>query len=380
MNQKILFLLFFIISGVSFAQPDQRPFLEKSSFPKKKKQKFYFKIQNENIFKNNEYSNLIEPGFTIFGSQLNTSLKYFPTSNTLIEGGIHLLYYYGTDKLNRVLPLFRFQYSPFRGLQIVFGNLFGSLNHGFIEPLFRFENIIEQPPETGLQFLYQTDRIRTDLYLNWQNYLLRNSYSEQEQFTMGFSGNFKLLKPKHKLQVEIPVQFLSTHKGGQIDTLDLPVVTLMNLVAGTRVSYHFTGFFKEVGATVYFPFYRDLSHEKNQSFNQGNGFYPGIYTKSKIINLYFFYWKANDFIAPLGEPLFSSVSTIDDQVVFPERKVLSFKIDLHHKIANGIYIGGRFESYYDILGDTNIEKTPHNDFSYGVYINFNRDFFLNKVK
>ncbi len=380
MNKRILFFLFFTISGALSAQSEQGPFEEKNSFTPKNKQKFFFKVQNQNIFKNNEYFNLIEPGYTLFGSQANFTLKYYPTSNTFIEGGIHLLYYYGREKLDRVLPIFRFQYTPVKGLQIIFGNIYGGMNHKYSEPLYRFERVIENPPEIGLQFIYQNKRIQSDLFINWQNYLLRNNYTDQEQFTLGYTGNFKILNPSHRLQLDIPLQFLSTHRGSQIDTLDLHVVTLMNIAVGSMLSYHFTGFIKEIGLSVNFMFYNDLSPVKEQAFTEGNGFFPEIFAKSKWINIHIGYWKARDFIAPLGEPLFSSISYMDEGTVFPDRQMLNIKIDLHHIIADGIFIGGRFESYYDILGNINKEKQPHNDFSYGVYINFNHDFFLKKVK
>ena len=48
-------------------------------------------------------------------------------------------------------------------------------------------------------------------------------------------------------------------------------------------------------------------------------------------------------------------------------------------IADGIFIGGRFESYTDLLGTSNMDKyVKEFNYSYSVYITFDRSFFLGK--
>lgn len=343
--------------------------------------KLFLGIQNYNLFKNNEYNNNIDQGFTIFGSAVNTSLKYYPTSKILIEGGVHLLAYYGTGKLDRITPIIRFQYQPYINFRIVIGNLYGGLNHGFIEPLYRFERYIEDSPETGLQLLYTSNHFDSDLYLDWRQYIFRDSYSEKEKFTLGWNSKVKFLNPETPFQVELPVQILCIHSGGQVDTTSIPPVTLMNLATGAIVKYRFNNnIVSEAGVIFYYALYNDLSHEKNQIFKNGNAIYPLVYAKSKLLNVYFGYWNASNFIAPLGEPIFSSISYIDENLSFPERELILFKIDFHHQISRGAFLGVRYEGYYDLLGTNINEKETQYDFSYGVYINFNRDFFIKEIK
>jgi len=342
--------------------------------------KLFLGVQNYNLFKNNEYFNNIEQGFTVFGSAVNASLKYYPTSRLLIEGGIHMLAYYGTGQLDRIAPVIRFQYQPFSSFNIVIGNLYGGLNHGFIEPFYKFERYIVDSPETGLQLLYASNHFDSDLYLDWREYIFRNSYSKKEEFTVGWSSKVKFMNPEAPFQIELPVQLLSTHSGGQIDTSSVPLVTLMNFATGAIFKYQFKHIVSEAGVMFYYALYKDLSHEKNQIFENGDAIYPLVYAKSKFLNIYLGYWNGSNFIAPLGEPIFSSVSHIDENLSFPERELILVKFDFHHQIARGAFLGVRFEGYYDLLGTNINEKETQFDFSYGVYMNFNRDFFIKAIK
>ncbi len=380
MRIRIFILFVFILPLRILGQLDQSSFQDNIQISQSDSGKLFLGIQNYNLFKNNEYYNNIDQGFTIFGSAVNTSLKYYPTSRILIEGGIHMLAYYGTGKLDRITPIIRFQYQPYRNFSIVIGNLYGGLNHGFIEPFYRFERFIEDSPETGLQLLYNSSRFDSDLYLDWREYIFRNSYSEKEEFTVGWNNKVKFLNSENPFQIDLPVQILCIHSGGQVDTTGTPPVTLMNFTAGAIVKYRFNSIISEAGVMFYYALYKDLSHEKNQTFKNGNAIYPMVYAKSKWLNVYFGYWNASNFIAPLGEPIFSSISYSDENLSFPERELILIKIDFHHQITRGAFLGVRYEGYYDMLGTNINEKETQYDFSYGVYINFNRDFFIKEIK
>ncbi len=381
MRIRIFILFIFILPLPVSGQLDQTSFQVEKQICQSDSGKLFLGIQNYNLFKNNEYFNNIDHGFTIFGSAVNASLKYYPTSKILIEGGIHMLAYYGTDKLDRITPIIRFQYLPYSNFSIVIGNLYGGLNHKFIEPFYRFERFIEDPPETGIQLLYTSSHFDSDLYLDWREYIFRDSYSDKEKFTVGWNSKVKFLNPEKPFQIELPVQILCAHSGSQVDTANIPPVTLMNFATGAIVKYRFSNnIISEAGVILYYAAYKDLSHEKNQLFINGNAIYPMVYAKSKCLNVYFGYWNASNFIAPLGEPIFSSISYIDENLSFPERELILFKIDFHHQIARGAFLGVRYEGYYDLLGTNIYEKERQYDFSYGVYINFNRDFFMKEIK
>ncbi len=67
-----IFILFtFLLVSPAMSQVDQTAFKENIKIKMAYKGKLYFGIQNYNLFKNNEFYNNIEPGFTIFGSVIN---------------------------------------------------------------------------------------------------------------------------------------------------------------------------------------------------------------------------------------------------------------------------------------------------------------------
>lgn len=380
MKGWIFILLTFLLVSPARSQIDQTAFKENIKIKKAYKGKLYFGIQNYNLFKNNEFYNNIEPGFTIFGSVINASLKYYPTNTILVEGGIHLLTYYGSGKFDQVTPIIRVQYQPVRNLNIIFGKIARGLNHGYIEPLYRFERYFEDTPETGLQILFKSKHFDTDLYIDWRNYIYRDSFNEKEVFSLGWVNTIKFRDKSKAFQIDLPIQALLFHKGGQVDTTDIQAESFLNLAMGISFKYNFNGFISEAGATFYYSTYNNMPGENEPVFTNGNAVYPIIYAKSKWINIYLGYWNAYQFIAPLGEPLFSSVSRIDENLTFPERELFVFKLDFHYQIIPGAFIGVRYEGYYDILGTNIYENKSQYDSSFGVYINFTRDFFLTDIK
>jgi hypothetical protein len=383
--KKALFLLAFLLSGVVFlhAQMEQHAFIQDHTIDEADSNKLFLSVVNQNIIKNNEYFNHVTPGYTLLGSQLNLQLKYYPTKNTMIEGGIHLLYYYGRDKTDRVMPLIRFSYTPVKGMYIILGNVYGSLYHHFPEPMYKFERFMEDPPEIGFQFLYDNDWVHADVYINWRYFLLPDDLSHKEVFTAGISTYVNLLNPKkHRFQLQIPIQYLYNHQGGQLDTLDQPLTTITNACFGIRTGYKFSRFVKKVSANFYYLTYHDASGEKRMPFDNGYGLMPEVSAESKFVNLYAGYWKGHQYIAPIGQQLFSSVSSRyeyqDD--VFPDREMFYFKLDLHHTITKSIYAGIRYEGYLDLLGNTVGPNDNHYDFSYSIYLNFSHNFFLIRTK
>jgi len=296
-----------------------------------------------------------------------------------MEAGLHLFMHYGSIDLSRISPLFRFQYFAGKNLSLVMGTLYGGHNHGLYEPLYRFERFMEDPPETGLQLLYQSERIRSDLYLNWRHYITRDAISDKEKFSVGWTNRLGLSRPGSKFQLFIPVQGVLNHAGSQTDTLSEPDHSLANMAAGLGFKMNLNSFFWEIGGSFLYFSYKELSNDKVQPFSSGNALFPYIYAYSDWLNIYMGYWQADDFIVPLGEAMYSSVSEFDESMLFPERKLFILKLDLHHRIAKNICLGGRFEGYNDMLGTGHRGKNMNEfNYSYSVYITFDSRYLLLK--
>ena len=59
------------------------------------------------FFKDNEYFNKIADGYTLFGTQLNPQLVYYPLKELRLEAGVFLWKDFGNPTLKQVRPTYR---------------------------------------------------------------------------------------------------------------------------------------------------------------------------------------------------------------------------------------------------------------------------------
>ena len=255
-------------------------------------------------------------------------------------------------------------------LDFVLGSLYGTINHKLIEPLFQFEKYYENNVENGLQFLYHNRYIESDLWVNWERFIFPNS-PYKEEFTTGFSNTIKFTGEKNKWVVFIPVQVLIAHRGGQIDTSSVKLETLMNAATGLNLGYKFNkGFIKYIGLENHYLIYNDLAGNAPK-LGEGYAIYSNLRLSSAKFHLVLGYFQGHNFVAPRGEPLFQSISQKDTAYVKTDRQLITGKLGFDKEIFDGIKLGVRFESYYDI-------EAGNFDYSYSVNIVFNRDFLIGK--
>jgi len=386
MNKKLLLTNLLIIATwvVAFPQsPDNECFIQPSILDTANSQKILLRVENINFFRNLEYFSPVAEGHTYLGYILRPSFSYQPTANTILQVGIHLLKYSGINGFSQTLPFFRFQFRIMPNLDLVMGNLYSTLNHRMIEPMYGFDRYIEENVESGIQFLYHNSHYRGDLWLNWQKFIEFND-PQKEQFSVGYTSEISITNPSKPLKISIPIQFLFAHKGGQ-NTLDTTsMFTRFNGALGLSLEYHIDHqFIKCVGAYGYYLIYNDLVAPHEIAFASGNGTYTNFYLNTSFINFTIGHWTGFQFFNPRGERLFSNISAIDDPerlaLPTPDRYKISYralllsKVFIHHEINHGINLAAAYESFYDY-------KNSRNDFYYALYILFNMDFFIYKVK
>ena len=154
--------------------------------------------------------------------------------------------------------------------------------------------------ENGLQFLYKSDKIDADLWLNWQDFI-KEGDDFQERFQVGLRSDF-LIFEKENINVQIPVQFLFTHKGGEIDISDEQVLSIINAMTGLQLNI-----LNKRGNNLSFElkYYRykgvQLPDNSSISFDEGYALSPRISYKSNKIKASVSYWNADNFFAPGGE-------------------------------------------------------------------------------
>jgi hypothetical protein len=359
-----------VFSGKS--QNDLSHLYRKTQIAPEDSGKLILSIENTNFLKNNEYFNNFYDGYTLIGYILNPRLEFYPSKNTKIEGGVHLLKYSGVDEYTTVLPTFTFQAQLNKNLDMVIGTIYGTANHKLIEPVFSQERYINSQVENGLQFLFHTKYIESDLWINWERFIFPKS-PFKEEFTIGNSTLIKLLSSEKKLEINIPIQMLVAHKGGQIDTTHEDLISLANTVAGLELTYKVQqSFLKFLALKAYYSTFKDISHQKNSIYKNGNALYVNFQVQSRFIDFTVGYWNGYHFISPRGEPLFQSISDKKPGYSEASRELITSKFAIFKKIFKNIYISGNFEAYQDIKNGTM-------DYWYGCKIIYNGNFCLWKL-
>jgi hypothetical protein len=216
-------------------------------------------------------------------------------------------------------------------------------------------------------------RFKSDLWMNWEKFIMTGD-PYKEEFTVGTNSKFLLTEPDAEFGFSIPVQGLVAHKGGQIDSAkNLPMQSLVNLAGGLSFEHKIkTTYINAWGLNAMYVSANDISPTKMQPYISGYGLFTEGWINSKYVNLHSGYWDGNYFFAPRGEALFSSVSVKKAGILVPCNQLVYGKIAFKKEVYKDISIELRFECYYEMY-------QRNFDYSYGLHIVFNRNFFIRKV-
>ncbi len=336
-----------------------------------------FRFESSFFFKNDEYFDNFAYGYTGLGVFAKPTLEYYFTPRIKVSAGVYLLKYSGRDHFTRVIPVFRVQYKMAKSLELVMGNIYGTVNHQLAEPLFRFDRYFQHHIEYGFQFLLNTATIHSDLWLSWEHYIMVGD-TAQEHLLVGNSTIFKAIRDRKGFSLSIPFQLLIAHKGGQLEPPPhKPISTILNVLAGAKFAYSF-GTENSIDFEPQFLLYDGLNlpgpGELNaEPFKNGWGSYTTLTYHYHGLHVMGGYWYAKRFIAPHGEYLFQSVSEMNPDFSQEKRELLTTKIWYSKTIYRSIKLEARAESYYDLM-------SRKLDYSYGLYIVMNENFFLAKYK
>jgi hypothetical protein len=332
----------------------------------------FLNIDNGNFFKNNEYTGPFLKGYTYTGYFINSGLVYLPADGTKIRLGGFLLDYHGREAFAELKPVVALQQRLTPWLDIVFGNIYGNLNHYLAEPLYRFDNYIDNHMENGVQFLINGGFINADIWIDWEKFILPDD-PFREKFTYGTTVQIRMLD-NESWGMAMPLQTLIMHKGGQIDASEEPVETLVNAMVGVDLEKKITGgFLNKLSFQPYYFVYNDLTDNNTRIFQQGYAIYPGMELSSNLFDIKIGYWEAKTFIAPKALELYQSVSRNDPCFFERDRKLLTSRIMLHKRFSESIDFGISLRNYYDL----NSKKM---EYSYGLYLLFDHSFFITEPK
>jgi hypothetical protein len=363
-----LTIFLFLFSFLAKAQVDNSLLENNSSISDSKWQ---LNVYNHNFMRNYEYFNKFADGLTYFGTILQPTVTFNPQKNLSLEGGVFLRKDYGAKALNDNQSTFRINYHPGKW-QIIAGQLKGNVSHHLPEAIYNYDRIITNHLEFGNQFIYEDSTLHFDAWINWENMIYKIS-PVQEVISGGFHGDWKYLNTK-TWEVNIPFSFLVYHKGGQIDTPDRPLQTLLNTAIGAEIKYHYNNKpHHYIFADAQWMTFNDFSFTKVFPANNGHGIMANLGWKFGHTSLSTTYWNANNFYAVHGAPLYSSSS---EQMNNPgyyqsNRNLLFVRLISDYNISKNFSISARLEPYWDL-------DNPSFEFSNSLFLTYRDAFDLKR--
>lgn len=335
--------------------------------------KLFFRFENLNFVKNNEYKGEQLEGRIWIGYLATPKLVYYPSKNFRIEAGARLQKYTGREDFTKSELVFSAVYKVSDKANFILGSLNQNNNHNLSEPIFEPERYFTDMGENGIQLKYQAKKLKFDTWINWEQFILEND-PFQEKFTFGLSANWQLNSDASKNSLSIPTEIFYAHRGGEIDNSDEPVQTIGNFASGlefirkvenSRIkSWH-------IKTMAYY--FSDNSSLKEFTFDKGHAFYPQISVDTKKSHLSVGYWNAYKFASSKGSELFRTKVEASEKDTETRNEMLTLNYYYEHKIAKGIHFGGKLDVYYDL------NKSVEN-FATSVYLRINGDFFLKKIR
>ncbi len=307
----------------------------------------YFNFRNTSFVKNNEYSNPVIEGYTLIGYFIQPELVYSPAEKVTLRLGTHLLSYSGTNKFSLIKPVFSTSWHFSENIFFTLGSLSGSDRHRMLDPHFNKERIYNAFSEDGLQLTTSNDYFFSDTWLSWENYIFKGD-NEREIFTAGESFRYALPKFAGLVRIEVPVQILFKHYGGQISDYPEHVETFFNISAGARAIFEIDeSRNRRMGMECLAFFGSCLTGNAVSGIKNGYADWYKLFYSVRGLEMETGFWKSHDFFAPNGNFIFGSVSDHNGNLVISQRKLItgSINIRLPYKDFFEFYFG--FDGYYD---------------------------------
>ncbi len=306
------------------------------------------RIKNINFVKNNEYYNPIIEGYTLLGYFFQPELVYTPSRKVTLRAGTHLLRYSGADKYSQIRPVFSTTLNFSGKTSLTLGTLSGSDKHRLLDPHFDGERLYSAYVEDGFQFTTSNDHLFNDTWLSWENFIFKGD-TTREVFTVGESFRYTSSPVAEFIQFEIPVQVQFKHFGGQISNYPEPVETYFNLATGLRINFDLAQKrFGQAGIEYLQFINNELNGESEPGISDGYASWIRLHYTYKAIYIGAAYWKSHNFFAPNGNAIYSSVSEYQEDVVIPDRKLITnyFYLTLLPESYLELFLG--LETYYDV--------------------------------
>jgi hypothetical protein len=356
--KKIIPLLFlFTFPPLLIAQQSDKPSPDQGTLS--------LGIKSLSFLKNNEYLNPVTEGYTMIGFFVQPVLVYSPGKKFTIELGTHVSGYAGESGLEIPELVFSSTWNITPGSRIIIGTLDGSDKHRLEDPVFHNEKLYTAFNENGIRIVNEYDRFFSDIWVNWENFIKKGD-TTRETFTGGIS--FRYISPKigKGITLELPVQSLFKHYGGQVSDYDGEAETYLNASAGVRINFDLGGgSYGKAGIEFTRFLYSELTNWGEAGVTDGRASWIRFSYDYRFVKFCSSYWKSHDFYAPNGNPIYSSVSDYQEGVIVHEREMWNNSVFL--KFTPGGYF--EFLAGYETWYDTGFDRF---DSALTIHLRFDR--------
>ena len=353
----ITFILLFLIK-LTYSQEFSPESFHESESTWKDSSVLYFEFSNTNFFKNNEYFNDIVAGYTLTGFNATPTINYHPSENTKIEAGGHFLKLFCDDGFHEIKPVFTVIQKFNSNFSFLIGTIDNSKNHSLIKPLYDPELMLTDPTQYGLQFLFQSQAVKFDFWLDWQRFIHQNS-SFQERFITGLSSKIYLLKENDLFRLYLPLQVIIKHRGGQINNYDEPVSTMVNSATGAVAEFPLNSEDHSLLLENYITGFNKLNDKSDEPYKRGLGYYSKFTYHIDQFNFNVGYWQGSRFLSIFGNPVYQSYSIKNERKI-QEREILEGGLKYSRSFSHAT-----FSTNIQMLYDTHSDNL---DYYFGIYL------------
>ena len=323
-------------------------------------------------------------GYTAIGSRISPTLQYTFSRHADIEIGLLTELLAGDQGISLMRPRATLRCQPFENnlLQVVMGTLGGSGRHDVPPALLDPERLFLPTHtflEEGVQLITHTRHWQSDTWINWEE-LLMPWTAAQERFTLG--SHHELHLPlgangkKARWQLDMPLTFIGSHRGGQISTLDTCIESRFNESIGLRLNLRSTdqsttaslsatlfNYHMASGkATAYVPYTSGQALQATLAIDY-TSVAPNATSPYRLQGSAS-YWYGQHFLSARGDGHYASQCdyALHPETVLPTRSILT--LNATAEIAFGeCQLGADITAWHDLLQHST-------DVAFGLYLRY----------
>jgi hypothetical protein len=339
MKKPALLIILIFLFPVLYAQQTDKQVPEHGSLS--------LGINSLSFLKDNEFMNPVTEGYTMIGFFIQPVIVYSPGRKFSLSLGTQISGYSGESGLEIPELVFSSTWNITPRSRLIIGTLDGSDKHRMEDPVFYSEKLYTSYNENGIRLVNDYDHFFSDIWVNWENFIKKGD-TTRETFTGGISFRYISSSIGDMISLEVPVQCIFKHYGGQVSDYAGEAETYFNASAGLRVNADLGGGkYGKAGVEFTQFLYSELTNWGNAGLTDGRASWVRFYYDFKFLKFCSSYWKSHDFYAPNGNPIYSSISNYQEGIFVHDREMWTNSVFLKFRPGGYFEFLAGFETWYD---------------------------------